>query len=97
MLLKKIAQNKNASKPVIYGLAGTSLTDQEKYFFSKNGALGFIVFARNIENKIQLKKLTDSLRELMDGEVLILVDQEGGRVARLKEPEWPTYPSGEYF
>jgi beta-N-acetylhexosaminidase len=96
-LLTKIAQNKNASKPVIYGLAGTSLSEEEKYFFSKNGALGFIVFARNIENKIQLKKLTDSLRELMEGEVLILVDQEGGRVARLKEPEWKAYPAGQYF
>lgn len=96
-LLNQISRNKNASKPVIYGVSGAALTDEEKYFFSKNGALGFIVFARNIENKIQLKKLTDSIRELMDGEVLILVDQEGGRVARLKEPEWKTYPAGQYF
>jgi len=96
-LLKKISQNKNANKPVIYGVAGTSLSDEEKYFFSKNGALGFIVFARNIEDKIQLKKLTDSIREMMDGEVLILVDQEGGRVARMKPPHWKAYPSGQYF
>ncbi|MBP7710456.1 MAG: beta-N-acetylhexosaminidase [Rickettsiales bacterium] len=96
-LLHKIAQNKNASKPVIYGVAGTTLTDEEKYFFSKNGALGFILFARNVENKTQVKKLTDSLRELMNGEVLMLVDQEGGRVARLRSPEWKTYPTGQYF
>jgi beta-N-acetylhexosaminidase len=96
-LLHEIAQNKNASKPVIYGVLGTTLTDEEKYFFSKNGALGFILFARNIENKAQVKKLTDSLRELMNGEVLMLVDQEGGRVARLRAPEWKTYPSGQYF
>ena len=96
-LLNKISQNKNASKPVIYGIAGTTLSDEEKYFFSKNGALGFILFARNIENKVQVKKLTDSLREIMDGEVLILVDQEGGRVARLKSPQWKTYPTGQYF
>lgn len=96
-LLNQIAQNKNANKPVIYGIAGTSLLDEEKRFFSENGAIGFILFARNIENKIQLKKLTDSLKELMDGEVLILVDQEGGRVARLKEPEWKSYPTGQYF
>lgn len=96
-MLTQIFQNKNASKPVIYGVAGTTLTDEEKFFFSKNGALGFIVFARNIENKIQLKKLTDSLREVMQGEVLILVDQEGGRVARLRAPEWKTYPAGQYF
>ena len=64
-LLKKISQTKTVTKPVIYGIAGTTLSDEEKYFFSKNGALGFIIFARNIENKIQLKKLTDSLREIM--------------------------------
>jgi beta-N-acetylhexosaminidase len=96
-LLQKISQNKKLSKPVIYGLSSTSLTDEEKYFFSKNGALGFIIFSRNIQNKTQLKKLTDSLRELMEGEVLILVDQEGGRVARLKGEDWKTYPSGKYF
>lgn len=96
-LLHKISQNKKANKPAIYGVSGTSLTDEEKYFFSKNGALGFIVFARNIEDKIQLKKLTDSIREIMDGEVLILVDQEGGRVARMTEPHWKKYPSGQYF
>lgn len=96
-LLTQIAHNKNANKPVIYGLAGTTLSDDEKYFFSKNGCLGFILFARNIQDKEQLKNLTQSLRELMQGEVLVLVDQEGGRVARLKEPHWPKYPTGQYF
>ena len=96
-LLKKISQNKKVTKPVIYGVSSTSLTDEEKYFFAKNGALGFILFARNIEDKIQLKKLTDSLREVMDGEILVLVDQEGGRVARMKEPHWSKYPAGQYF
>jgi beta-N-acetylhexosaminidase len=96
-LLKKISQNKNIHKPVIYGISGTVLTDEEKYFFSKNGALGFIIFARNIADKTQLKNLTNSLREVMDGEVLVLIDQEGGRVARLKPPHWKTYPTGQYF
>lgn len=96
-LLTKIAQNKKVTKPVIYGVAGTSLTDEEKYFFSQNGPLGFIVFARNIEDKTQLKNLTDSLREVVEGEVLVLVDQEGGRVARLKEPHWKKYPTGQHF
>ncbi len=96
-LLKKIAQNKKIIKPVIYGVSGTSLTDEEKYFFSKNGGVGFILFARNIADKTQLKNLTKSLRELMEGEVLILIDQEGGRVARMKEPHWKCYPTGEFF
>ena len=96
-LLQKIANNKKLFKPVIYGLKGTSLNDDEKYFFSKNSCIGFILFSRNIVDKIQLKKLTDSLRELMEGEVLILIDQEGGRVARLAPPNWNAYPAGKYF
>lgn len=96
-LLQQISQNKNIHKPVIYGISGTVLTEEEKEFFSKSGAIGFIIFARNIENKTQLKSLTDSLREVAGGEVLILVDQEGGRVARLKEPHWKKYPTGKHF
>lgn len=96
-LLQKIANNKKLFKPVIYGIAGTVLSDEEKYFFSKNSCIGFILFARNIIDKNQLKQLTNSLRELMDGEVLILIDQEGGKVARLTPPNWPKYPSGKYF
>ena len=68
-LLQKIANNKKLFKPVIYGIKGTSLNDEEKYFFSKNSCIGFILFSRNIVDKIQLKNLTDSLRELMEGEV----------------------------
>lgn len=97
ILLKEISKNKNLCKPVIYGIKGPQLSDEEKYFFSKNSCLGFILFARNIIDKIQLKKLTDSLRELMNGEILILIDQEGGRVARLKPPIWKSYPNGQYF
>lgn len=96
-LLKEISANKKIKKPVIYGVSGKALTDEEKYFFSKNGPIGFIVFARNIEDKAQLKSLTNSLKEVMDGEVLILVDQEGGRVARMTEPHWKKYPAGQYF
>jgi len=96
-LLKTISKNKNIAKPVIYGVYDTVLTDEEKYFFKKAKPLGFILFKRNISDKSQLKNLTSSLRELMEGEVLVLVDQEGGRVARLNEPHWEKYPSGKFF
>lgn len=95
--LAEIAKNDALCKPVIYGLAGTELSEEEKVFFSKNGCVGFILFARNIVDKVQLRALTDSLRELMGGEVLILIDQEGGRVARMAEPHWKCYPNGEFF
>ncbi len=96
-LLTKIAKNRKLLKPVIYGFSGPKLTSEEKYFFSKNGCLGFIIFSRNIENKAQLKELTKSLREVMEGEVLILIDQEGGRVARMTGNDWKPYPNGAHF
>lgn len=96
-LLQKIAHNKNIKKPVIYGIESFELNDKEKYFFANSGPVGFIIFSRNIKDKDQLLKLTNSLKELMQSDVLILIDQEGGRVSRLSPPIWPKYPSGQYF
>ena len=96
-ILNEIANNRKACKPVIYGISSTFITEEEKIFFSKNGALGFILFARNIDSPQQLKKLTSDLRELMEGEVLILIDQEGGRVSRMQPPHGFEYPRGSYF
>lgn len=96
-LLKQIAHNPQIIKPVIYGLKSTTINDEEKDFFSKNCGVGFILFSRNIADKNQLTKLCASLREIAGGEVLILIDQEGGRVARLAPPHWPSYPTGKYF
>lgn len=96
-ILKNISQNKNITKPVIYGCSGLSLTDEEKYFFEKSGAIGFILFARNIRDKAQVKALTNSIKEISGGEVLILIDQEGGRVQRLKGKDWNDYPPAKKF
>lgn len=96
-IFKKISQNKKVSKPVIYGIANLALSDPEKYFFENSGAIGFILFGRNIRDKEQVKALTSSLKELMDGEVLILIDQEGGRVQRLKGDGWNDYPPAKHF
>ena len=73
-----VANNKKILKPVIYGISGLELSDDEKYFFEKSRPLGFIIFSRNIKDKDQLRNLVNSLKEVMDGEVLILIDQEGG-------------------
>lgn len=97
MLLKEISQNKKIKKPVIFGLSSTEILEEEKKFFKESGPIGFILFSRNIENKIKLKKLIKDLKELMEGEVLILIDQEGGRVQRMTEPNWKKYPNGQYF
>jgi len=84
--------------PAIFGLSGLTLTDDERAFFRDSDPAGYILFGRNIENREQLRRLTDELRAL-DGRrnLPILIDQEGGRVARMKSPEWPDFPSGETF
>ena len=85
-------------KPVIFGLAGLALTSDEREFFRAAEPLGFILFKRNVETRAQVRALTDSLRALSGRDDLpILVDQEGGRVARLGPPEWPAFPAGPAF
>jgi beta-N-acetylhexosaminidase len=82
----------------IYGFAGFELTASERDFFRDSDPAGFILFKRNCETRPQLKRLTDSLRELTGrADVPILIDQEGGRVARLKPPEWQAFPASERF
>jgi beta-N-acetylhexosaminidase len=82
----------------IYGLEGVALTDDERSFFGDADAAGFILFKRNCETREQVRALTDSLRDLTGRDDLpILIDQEGGRVARMKPPEWPAFPAAERF
>jgi beta-N-acetylhexosaminidase len=80
--------------PAIFGLAGLALTAAERAFFRDANPAGFILFGRNVADKAQLLALTDSLRALSGrADVPILIDQEGGRVARMKAPEWPEFPA----
>ncbi|MCW3798346.1 beta-N-acetylhexosaminidase [Sphingomonas sp. BN140010] len=82
----------------IYSMAGGSLSADERAFFRDVDPAGYILFKRNCEDRAQLRALTDSLRELHGhGDVPILIDQEGGRVTRMKPPEWPALPAGEAF
>tara|TARA_R110001599_G_scaffold10093_5_gene49951 strand:+ start:27622 stop:28641 length:1020 start_codon:yes stop_codon:yes gene_type:complete len=84
--------------PAVFGVAGLSLTASEKDFFRDSDPAGYIIFGRNIESKAQLRALTDELRAIHGRDDLaILIDQEGGRVARMQEPIWPRFPAGEVF
>jgi beta-N-acetylhexosaminidase len=84
--------------PAIFGLSGLTLSADERAFFREADPAGYIIFGRNVESRQQLRALTDSLRDIHGRErLLITVDQEGGRVARLKPPVWPAYPPGELF
>ncbi len=78
---------------VIFGLSGPRLTTAEKTFFRDANPWGFILFARNVETPDQVKALTNSLRETVGRDVMIFIDQEGGRVQRLRAPHWFDYPS----
>ncbi|MEH6757505.1 MAG: beta-N-acetylhexosaminidase [Parasphingorhabdus sp.] len=85
-------------KPVVFGMSGLCLTADEKAFFKDSEPAGYIIFGRNVESKAQLRALTDELRTLHGrDDVAILIDQEGGRVARMQEPVWPKFPAGEVF
>ncbi len=85
------------NKPImaaILSCQGTSLNDEEKKFFAQNNPLGINIFSRNIASKQQLKKLINEIKEVIGrDDVLIAIDQEGGRVRRLAEPEFRPYTS----
>jgi len=85
-------------KPVIFGLAGEALHAEEQAFFRDSEPAGYILFRRNIADKAQLRALTDALRDLHGrDDLLIMIDQEGGRVARMRPPVWPEFPSAQRF
>ena len=82
--------------PIIFGCSGTMLSKEEESFFSSVNPYGFILFSRNISEPQQLRNLTTQLREVVNHEYPpILVDQEGGRVARLRPPHWESILSAQ--
>jgi beta-N-acetylhexosaminidase len=82
-------------KAAIFGCAGTVLSAEERAFFRDADPLGFILFARNVETPEQARRLTEDLRaSVARAEAPVLIDQEGGRVARLKPPHWRKAPPG---
>lgn len=87
-----------ASSAAILGCAGTTLTAEEVAFFKDVKPWGFILFKRNIADPNQVRALTAALRETVGRpDAPILIDQEGGRVARLQPPHWRIYPPGRAY
>ena len=77
----------------IFGCAGPDLTPDERAFFRDADPLGFILFARNVDTPERTRRLVEELRSCVArAEAPVLVDQEGGRVARLKPPHWRQAP-----
>jgi beta-N-acetylhexosaminidase len=85
-------------RAAVVGCSGPSLTDEERQLFAATDPLGFILFARNCIDPAQLRKLVDALRATVGRhDALVLIDQEGGRVARLGPPHWRKPPPASEF
>lgn len=88
----------STSSAAILGCAGTTLTADEVAFFRDVKPWGFILFKRNIADPEQVRALTAGLRATVGrDDAPILIDQEGGRVARLQPPHWRIYPPGRAY
>jgi beta-N-acetylhexosaminidase len=87
-----------ASRAFITGLAGTTISPDERSFLREATPWGLILFKRNIVDPGQVRALTDEIRSVCGrDDVPLLIDQEGGRVQRLGPPHWPVYPAGAVY
>jgi beta-N-acetylhexosaminidase len=85
-------------KAFISGCAGLALTDEERQFFAETRPCGLILFARNCQSPEQIKTLiADFKTSVGSGDVLVLIDQEGGRVQRLRPPHWRAMPPARCY
>jgi beta-N-acetylhexosaminidase len=87
-----------SSRAFITGVSGLELSATEREFIRGTRPWGFILFKRNIETPDQVSALVRELRDCLgEADAPVLIDQEGGRVARLGPPHWPAYPPGATF
>ena len=85
------------NRPVIFGIKGESLSEEEREFFQAARPWGYVLFGQNVRDEARTRALTDSLHEL-EGGAVIMIDQEGGRVARVAPPLIAKpYPSAAHY
>lgn len=85
------------SRAFITGVAGLTISANERAFLREAQPWGVIIFHRNVSSPAQVSDLTSLFHDLVGWEAPVLVDQEGGRVQRLKPPQWPAYPPGARY
>jgi beta-N-acetylhexosaminidase len=85
------------ARAFITGLAGLTISPNERAFLREASPWGLILFRRNVSAPQQVTELTRSFRDILGWEAPVLVDQEGGRVQRLGPPQWPAYPPGARY
>src|SRR5262249_6073539 len=81
----------------ITGVAGTTLTTAERQFVQEADPWGLILFKRNVTTPDALRRLIGEVRGAVGRQAPVLVDQEGGRVQRLRPPHWQAYPAGAVY
>ncbi len=86
-----------ATRAFITGLAGLTISANERTFLRDAQPWGLIIFKRNVSTPAQVTELVQSFRDALGWEAPVLVDQEGGRVQRLGPPHWPVYPPGARY
>jgi beta-N-acetylhexosaminidase len=80
------------ARAFICGCSGLRLASEEKRFFSRARPWGLILFARNVEDPAQVSALVSEFRDCVGWQAPVLIDQEGGRVQRLRPPHWRDFP-----
>ena len=85
-------------KAFISSCAGLKLSEDEQRFFAKERPCGLVLFARNCESPQQVRALVRSYKEAVESDnALVLIDQEGGRVQRLRPPHWRNMPPARCY
>lgn len=95
--LSWLPDNGDAPLAAIFSLSGPELTKEEAALFVETNPLGVILFQRNIESPVRLKTLINEIRSTLNRSCPVLIDQEGGRVARLRKPNWFEIPAAKHF
>jgi beta-N-acetylhexosaminidase len=85
------------ARAFITGLAGLTITQDERAFLHAASPWGLILFKRNVGEPDQVSALAQSFRDVVGWHAPVLIDQEGGRVQRLGPPHWPAYPPGATY
>lgn len=95
--LGQAARPTSGTRAFICGLSGLEMTDFERGYYRELQPWGAILFARNIDSPEQVRALTASVRDALGWHAPVLIDQEGGRVQRMKPPHWQRYPAASRF
>jgi len=88
----------NEQRAILFSCAGDTLSAAERSFFAEANPLGFVLFQRSCRDPDQVRALISEFRDCVGrDDAPVLIDQEGGRVARLKPPQWPRYPAAAHL